>query len=81
MLLYSRFCWSAKRKSETAVVNTDSQWSKMLVLQVPVTTSVSLLANECDVQSILHGQMSLAVVNQNYVIHEAMNGCKNLKIY
>ena len=29
--------------------------------------------------SSLHGQVSLAAVNQICVIHEAMNGCKNLK--
>ena len=29
----------------------------------------------------LHGQVSLAALNQIYVIHEAMNGCKNLKIH
>ena len=46
-----------------------------------ITTPVSLLANEFNVQSILHGQVSLAAVNQICVIHEAMNGCKNLKIY
>ena len=27
-----------------------------------------------DVQSVLHGQVSLAAVNQICVIHEAMNG-------
>ena len=27
----------------------------------------------------LHGQVSLAAVNQIYVIHEAMNGCKKSK--
>ena len=27
------------------------------------------------------GQVSLAAVNQFCVIHEAMNGCKNLKIH
>ena len=43
-----------------------------------VTTLVSLLANEFDVRSALHWQVSLAAVNQAYVIHEAMNGCKNL---
>ena len=42
---------------------------------------VSLLPNELDVRSVLHGQVSLAVVNQICVIHEAMNGCKNLKIH
>ena len=38
-----------------------------------------LLANEFDVWSVLHGQVSLAAVNRIGVIHEAMNGCKNLK--
>ena len=45
-----------------------------------ITTAVTLLANEFDVRSVLHGQVSLAAVNQICVIHEAMNGCKNLKI-
>ena len=40
-----------------------------------------LLANEFDVQSVLHMQVSLAAVDQIYVIHEAMKGCKNLKIH
>ena len=46
-----------------------------------ITTPVSHLANEFDVRSILHGQVSLAAVNQIRVVHEAMNGCKNLKIH
>ena len=46
-----------------------------------ITTPVSLLANEFDVRSILHGQVSLAAVNQVCVIHEVMNGCKNLKVH
>ena len=46
-----------------------------------VARPVSIQANEFDVQSVLHGQMSLVAVNQIYVFHEAMNGCKNLKIY
>ena len=46
-----------------------------------ITTSVSLLANELDVRSVLHGQVSLAVVNQVCVIHEVMNDCKNLKFH
>ena len=46
-----------------------------------ITAPVSLLANEFDVRSVLHGQVSLAAVNQIYAIHEAMNGCKNLKIH
>ena len=37
---------------------------------------MSLLANEFDVRSVLQGQVSLAAVN-----HEAINGCKNQKIY
>ena len=36
------------------------------------STPVSLLANQFNVQSVLHGQMSLAAVNQIYVIHEAI---------
>ena len=43
------------------------------------TTPVSLLANEIDIRSQLHGQVSLA--NLIYVFHEAMNGYKNLKIH
>ena len=44
-------------------------------------TPVSLLANEFDFRSDLHVQVSLAAVNQIYVFHEAMKGCKNLKIH
>ena len=44
-------------------------------------TPVSFLAKEFDVRSVLHGQVSLAAFNQIYVFHEAMNGCKNLKIH
>ena len=29
--------------------------------------------------TIMHGKLSLAAVIQIYVIHEAMNGCKNLR--
>ena len=43
--------------------------------------AVSLLANEFDVRSILHGQVRLTAVNQICVIHEAMNGFKILTIY
>ena len=35
-----------------------------------------LLTNEFDVRSVLHGQVSLAAVNQTCVLHEAMNRCK-----
>ena len=41
-----------------------------------ITTPVSLLANEFDDRSILHGQVRLAAVIQICVIHEAMNGSK-----
>ena len=37
---------------------------------------MSLLANEFGVLSVLHGQVSLAAVNQIWFIHEAMKGCK-----
>ena len=62
--------------------------NKRLVLHVrlgcgslSITTPVSLQANEFDVRIVLLGQVSLAAVNQTCVIHEAMNGCKNLKIH
>ena len=44
-----------------------------------ITTPVSLLVNEFDVRSVLHGQVSLADVNQICEVHEAMNGCKTTK--
>ena len=60
----------------------------MLVLHVrircgslSIATRVSLLAKEFDVQSVLHGQLSMANVNQICIIHEAMNGCKNVKVH
>ena len=69
-------------------MNTDSQWSKQAFLHeqlrcglLSITTPVSLLANEFNVRRVLHGQVSLAAVNQIDVIHEAMNSCKNLKIH
>ena len=37
-----------------------------------IKTTVSLLANEFDARSVLHGQVSLASVNQMYVFHEVM---------
>ena len=65
---------------------TDNGANKRLVLHVrlrygslSITTPVSLL--EFDVRSVLHRQVSLEAVNQICVIHEAMNGCKNLKIH
>ena len=40
---------------------------------------MSHLVNEFDVRSELHGQVSLAAVNQFCVVHEDMNGCKKSK--
>ena len=63
-------------------MNTDSQWSKQeacfaCVTQVwlPVNYNTSVTSGE------LHWQMSLVAVNQICVIHEAMKGCKNLKMH
>ena len=65
---------------------TANEANNMLVLQVRIscsllsfTTPVSLLANEFDARSVMHGQVSLAAVNHIYVIHGVTNGCKNLK--
>ena len=64
---------------------TDSQWSKQEARLTRATqvwlAVVSLLVNKFEILSVLHGQMSLAAVNQIYVIHEAKNSCKNLKIH
>ena len=66
-------------------MNTDSQWCKQESCyalgcgSLSITTPVSFLANEFDVGCILHGQVSLEAVNQIYVFHEAMNGCKKSK--
>ena len=80
---------SVKWKSGTASLNTDSQWRKQEpVLHVrlgcgslSITMPVLLPANDLDVGSVLHGQVTLAAVNQICVIHEAMNSCVNLKIF
>ena len=42
-----------------------------------ITTPVSLLANVFDVRSIFDGQVSLAAVNQIYVIHERLQKFKD----
>ena len=59
--------------------------NKMLVLHVhlrvgslSITTPLSFLATEFHVQSVFHGQVSLAAVDQKYLIHEPMNGCFTL---
>ena len=41
-----------------------------------ITTPVSLLANQSNVRSLLHGQVSLAAINQICVFHEAMTFAK-----
>ena len=46
-----------------------------------ITTPVSLLGNDFDVRSVLNRQVSLAAVNQIFVIHDAMNGSKYIKIH
>ena len=46
-----------------------------------ITTTVSLLANEFVVRSVLHGLVSLAAVSQIFVIHDTLNVFKNLKTY
>ena len=46
-----------------------------------IITPVSFLVNALDVRSVLLGQVNLAAVFQICVIHEAMNGCENLKIH
>ena len=45
-----------------------------------ITIPVSHLANERNIQSLLHGQVNLAAVNHSCITHETMNGCKNLKV-
>ena len=68
--------WTANGANKRLVLRTQYKCGSL-----SITTQVSLLANEFDVGSLLHGQVSLAAVNQNCVIHEAMSGCKNLKIH
>ena len=43
-----------------------------------ITTPVPLLVNEFYVRNVLLWQVSLVTVNQIYVFHEAINGCKGL---
>ena len=49
--------------------------------ELSITSPESFLTNELAVGSVLHGQVRLAAVNHIYVIHEAMSGCKNLKVH
>ena len=69
--------WKAEQPASTQTANGGN---KRFVLHVQlgcgslsITTPMSLLANELDVRNILHGQVSLAAVNQICVIHESMN--------
>ena len=62
-------------------MNSDSHGAiKRLVLHVKIRCgSLSIttpVVNEFYVQSLLHGQVSLAAVNHIFVVHEVMNGCK-----
>ena len=64
-------------------MNTDSQWRKQEAC-FACATQVWIAVNlntRVDVRSVLRGQVTLAAVNQIYVIHGAMNGCKNLKTH
>ena len=77
-----------KRNSQHEHGQPMEQTRSLIVLHVrlgcgslSITTPVSLLANEFDVRSVMHRQVSLAAVNQMCVVHEAMNGCTNLKIH
>ena len=75
------------------VVLTGKAWTrtangaiKRLVLHVRLgcglqSITASLLADEFEVRSVLHGQVNLAAVNQICLNHEAMNSCEILKIH
>ena len=70
-------------------MNTDGQWSKQEACfaranrcgLLSITTPVSLLANEFNIRSVLHGQVCLAAVIFINVFHEVINGYKNLEIH
>ena len=62
-------------------MNTTNGASIRLVLHVRlrcglllITKPLSLLANKLDARSVLHGQVSMAAVNQIYVFRDTMNG-------
>ena len=54
---------------------------RIVFIVTDLVTLTVLSANQFDVRIVLHGQVTLAAVNNIYVFHEAMNGCKNLKIH
>ena len=65
-----------KRKSGTASLNTDSQWSKQEACFACATREwlAVNLADEFDVGSVMHGVPHGAAVNKICVIIEAMKG-------
>ena len=72
------------KKAKPECTRTANGANKRLILHrrlrcgsLSITTPVSLLTYEFDVGIVLHGQVSLAAVNQINVVHEAMNSCKN----
>ena len=80
--------YNAGKAEQPTYARTANAANKRLVWHVrlrcgslSITRPVSHLANGFDVRSVLHGQVSLAAVNQICVNHEAMNGCNNLKIH
>ena len=65
-------CKTEKRNSQLEHRQPMEQTRDLLcTLLLLITTPVSLLANEFDVRSVFHGQLSLAAVNQIRVIHVA----------
>ena len=60
-------------------MNTDNQWSKQEACFGCVT--LVWLAVNHNTSATSHWQVSLEAVDQIYVFHEAMSGCKNLKIH
>ena len=73
--------WSAWTQTANGANKRLVLYVRLRCVSLSITTPGSLLANEFDVRSILHGQVCLAAVNQIRVVHGAMNGCKNLKIH
>ena len=69
-------------------MNTDSQWSKQEACFARATQVWLAVNHKTSVTSgelircpkRMNGQVSLAVVNQFCVVHEAMNDCKIVKI-
>ena len=77
----ANFSLQLSSRTQFAKINNKKVIAEIQCEKHKKSSLVSLLANEFDVRSELHGQVSLAAVNQICVIHEAMNSCKNLKIH